>query len=194
MNSHLKIQPLRERKIQTSLGKDAFYLAEICFRLSCERGTSCSHWFAVFEGARALGRAPEDQPRTRRSTCANSGVGVAYEEAVLHLCCWTEESVRLPWPRCASPVLRTTLWTPSVSCPHLPAALILSLGLPLSTAQEIAYRSQLVPVHTAAIQGAIQQPCRVLLVFDLSSSRKPYFILNELFLFLSLNAHSREAH
>lgn len=121
-------------------------------------------------------------------------LGVAYEQAVLHLCCWTEESVRLPWPHCASPVLRTTLWTPSVSCPHLPAALIVSLGLPLSMAQEISYRSQLVPVHTAAIQGAIQQPCHVLLVFDLSSSRKPYFILNELFLFLSLNAHSREAH
>lgn len=40
--------------------------------------------------------------------------------------------------------------------------------------------------------GRVQQPCHVLLVFDLSSSRKPYFILNKLFLFLSFDAHSRE--
>lgn len=44
------------------------------------RGTSCSHWFAVSEGARAFGRVPEDQPRTRCSTFSketftNSGVG-----------------------------------------------------------------------------------------------------------------------
>lgn len=50
-----------------------------------------SHWFAVFEGARALGRVPEDQPRTRCSTFSketftNSEVGgLLNEEAVLHL-------------------------------------------------------------------------------------------------------------
>lgn len=127
--------------------------------LPCDGALPGSHWFAVFEGARATGREKaRDQPRTCCSTSTNSAIwGLPNEEAVFYLWGRTKEPIRhpvaLPPFLSMGPVVSN--WCPPsgprpVCCPVLAAALSPQfLGCPWVYLKSTASRSQLGPVHGA---------------------------------------------